>query len=1184
MANPSALFSSERAAHPLCLGREPLVQELDRLLFDEAQHWVVLSGAPGRGKSALVSAYLGHLTEGDAKKGGLLSRLFGGKKATAPQRHVVYHFLSKRLPRTTQPDDVAASLADQLEAQFPAQRDASEAGLEPILRLDGLLDRVSQKVLGPAGQRLIVVLDGLDEAEGTGPDDLQNPLRRILPEVLPHGVSVLCTTRPREPHLPWLLLRQPHHLDLDGPHFAGQNAAAVHAAWKQFGASLLPPLANSLIQELAAAAEGNLLHAAMAQAFLSSLPVERRHSATVPAGLPALVQRILNHLAEQSGADALLSGLAVLCAVQEPLPAARLRPLLGDAADAVLTAARPLLFPPSPQVAPSSETKLGLHDAVRQVLAIELGPASAALHARLVATLCPWPLPKDVASDGDAAYYALRYGLWHRLSSDDESAAGKLARDSVFLTAQARSVGAVAMCSELHRAATAASSAALRHDLLDLHRTMLRERAWLEKQPEAMPSLLYNRLLCLGWSRERLARDITWQSGPPRLRLRFLLQQDGSACERTVTGREGAANPSGLNACALLDGGQRLLVGGEDGAVEVWLLQPGAERVLWSRPGHGGAVHALLVRRTVDGEQAITSGADGIIKLWDLSRGDELASLRGHAGAVHCLTLLQSSSGEPESWLAAGGSDGTLSLFDLQTRRLVRTLPVEGGAVLSCVAPRPGQLLTGSEDGVVRTWNLAEHGVSKAQRSHLRGVSALLPLADGERLVTASLDGTLKLWRLGQDEPLSTLRGHEEGVSGCVLLPASTDGVERLVSSSLDGTLRLWRLADGAPLGILEGHSGWVTACVPLSPSEKGRVGDDTPDLISVSLDGTFKLWSLAQAERLYARHGHQGFVTALALSPDGQRLVSSSRDKTLKVWDLSTGRHLTTLAGHTASVDECAVLPDNQRVASASHDATLKIWDLSTGQALTTLHGHSSWVSSCAPLPDGERVVSAALDGTLRVWNTRTGQALRSLTGHTDSITACTVLPDGERVVSASADGTLRVWKLQSGDQLATLHGHSASVDRCAVLPGGEHVISASADGTLKLWELATGTLTRTFDKHSAWISACAVLPDGNRVLSAAGDETLKIWDLASGTVSAELKGHHAAIYNCAALDDGRHVVSASGDGTLKLWDAASGRCVETIYASEGAGFFAVLARGSWIFAGDMIGNVWMLELAPSS
>ena len=41
---------------------------------------------------------------------------------------------------------------------------------------------MSQQVLSQKGQRLILVLDGLDEAEGTSPDDLQNPLRRILPE------------------------------------------------------------------------------------------------------------------------------------------------------------------------------------------------------------------------------------------------------------------------------------------------------------------------------------------------------------------------------------------------------------------------------------------------------------------------------------------------------------------------------------------------------------------------------------------------------------------------------------------------------------------------------------------------------------------------------------------------------------------------------------------------------------------------------------------------------------------------------------------------------------------------------------------------------------------------------------------------------------------------------------------
>src|SRR5262245_10593233 len=44
---------------------------------------------------------------------------------------------------------------------------------------------------------------------------------------------------------------------------------------------------------------------------------------------------------------------------------------------------------------------------------------------------------------------------------------------------------------------------------------------------------------------------------------------------------------------------------------------------------------------------------------------------------------------------------------------------------------------------------------------------------------------------------------------------------------------------------------------------------------------------------------GHSGWVTGVAVTPDGQRAVSASDDNTLKVWELSSGRELHTLSGH---------------------------------------------------------------------------------------------------------------------------------------------------------------------------------------------------------------------------------------------------------------------------------------------
>jgi WD40 repeat protein len=66
---------------------------------------------------------------------------------------------------------------------------------------------------------------------------------------------------------------------------------------------------------------------------------------------------------------------------------------------------------------------------------------------------------------------------------------------------------------------------------------------------------------------------------------------------------------------------------------------------------------------------------------------------------------------------------------------------------------------------------------------------------------------------------------------------------------------------------------------------------------------------------------GHDGLVTALVFSPDGQLLASASNDYTIQLWNPAIGEELFTLQGHSGCVNTLALCHDRQLLASGSDD-----------------------------------------------------------------------------------------------------------------------------------------------------------------------------------------------------------------------------------------------------------------------
>jgi len=407
---------------------------------------------------------------------------------------------------------------------------------------------------------------------------------------------------------------------------------------------------------------------------------------------------------------------------------------------------------------------------------------------------------------------------------------------------------------------------------------------------------------------------------------------------------------------------------------------------------------------------------------------------------------------------------------------------------------------------------------------------------------------------LQQPVARALLMGHEEAV---IAVGFSMDG-RRIVTVSNDGTARVWGEDGRQAEPVIRGHQGEVYSA---------SFDVDARRIVTTASDGTARVWNADGSGTVLELLGHDKPVVSASFSPDGTRVVTASRDKTARVWSADGSETSVVLKGHEGHVMSASFSPDGTRVATASRDGTARVWNADGSGLAVVLRGHEGHVVSASFSPDGRRVVTASRDKTARVWNADGSGLAVALKGHDEQVRSASFSRDGRYVVTVSRDRTARVWVVDGDRFPVILRGQRDGIQAASFAPDSRRVVTASRDGTARIWNAEGGEAPVVLRGHDDEVVSASFSPDGRHVVTFSRDRTARLWALDAERLPVILRGHREGIQAASFAPDGRRVVTGSRDGTARIWNAEDGEAPVVLRGHQGG-----IVSASFDFEGNQV------------
>ncbi len=528
---------------------------------------------------------------------------------------------------------------------------------------------------------------------------------------------------------------------------------------------------------------------------------------------------------------------------------------------------------------------------------------------------------------------------------------------------------------------------------------------------------------------------------------------------------------------------------------------------------------------------------------------------------LHGVSVQAAACGSDGRTLATAGVDGRVVVWKLPTDLTtagsqISSFKVGDPPTAYAFDPTGKTLITGSDDGTVRFFDVATGKPQKRVINQAGSVSSVAVSPDGNFLVTGSTAGWVRRWDLKTGKLLGEAAGHTDWVLSVAISP---DG-NHLLSGGNEGTARLWDAstvkAAGPAIDLVSAVTG-----VAFSP--------DGSQFMAVSgFNAT--LFRTVDQKPDGEPIRHESTLRTASFNTTGTAIVTGCRDGFIRTWDVKTRAQAAPSIRCATPVHLVNFMPDGQTIISADDAPGVRLWRLPAGDQVVQSINAGLPVTALAFTPDGTRVVvgtSAAGDpglpsdnGFARVYRVDTGEPDSEPFATGVGVIAVAVSEDGKLVLTGSSTNYVRLRSLPGLQLVGDPLHYGNRLRGVALVAGKKTILASGADaggqGDVKIWKYvaapSAGQYPAIIDIDQPVVSV-TVSPDQKRLVAASGTGTASTWTIADAQPAGASFAHQNAATAAVFRPDGEAILSGDQNGTARLWNSRTGASIAPAMQNDG-------------------------------